>query len=87
MKGMNVDDVLDVMDDMRDVMDDQKEISEAMSRNYEIDVNDEELDQELDELDSQMRMEFDAKDLCVPNNKKAVSQKEIDEKKLEESLK
>jgi hypothetical protein len=89
MKGMNVDDVYDIMDDMRDVMDDQKEISEALTRNYEIDVNDEELDQELDELDSQMRMEFDAKDLCVPSGNKAkvVSQKEMDEKELESMLK
>lgn len=89
MKDMNVDDVYDVMDDMRDVMDDQKDISEALSRNYEIDVNDEELDEELDQLDSQMRLEFDAKDLCVPsgNKVKQVSQKEKDEKELESMLK
>ena len=85
---MNADDVYDIMDDMKDVQDDQKEISEALTRNYEIDVNDEELDQELDELDSEMRMEFDAKDLCVPNSnvKKVVSQKEKDEKELENML-
>jgi hypothetical protein len=89
MKGMNVDDVYDIMDDMHDIMDDQKEISEALTRNYEIDVNDEELDQELDELDAQMRMEFDAKDLCVPsgNKQKVVSQKEKHEKELESMLK
>jgi len=87
MKGMNVDNVYDIMDDMRDAMDDQKEISEALTRNYEIDVNDEELDQELDEIDAQMRMEFDAKDLCVPGavgKQKVVSQKEKDEKVKEE---
>lgn len=89
MKDMNVDDVYDIMDDMRDIMDDQKEISETLQRNYEIEVDDEELDQELDELDAQMRLEFDAKDLCVPNGnkQKVVSQKEKDEKDLESMLK
>lgn len=88
MKDINVDDVLDIMDDMRDVMDDQKEINEAMNRNYEIDINDEELDEELEELDGQMRMEFDAKDLCVPNanKEKVVSKKVLDEKQLESML-
>ena len=85
MKDINVDDVLDIMDDMRDVMDDQKEINEAMNRNYEIDINDEELDEELD---GQMRMEFDAKDLCVPNanKEKVVSKKVLYEKQLESML-
>jgi hypothetical protein len=89
MKDMNVDDVYDIMDDMKDVMDDQKDISEALQRNYEIEIDDEELDQELDELDAQMRMEFDAKDLCVPsgNKQKVVSQKEKDERELENILK
>lgn len=89
MKSMNVDDVYDIMDDMRDVMDDHKEISEALTRNYEVEVNDEELDQELEDLDAQMRLEFDAKDLCVPAGKqqKSVTQKEKDEKELENMLK
>ena len=94
MKDINVDDVLDIMDDMRDVMDDQKEINEAMNRNYEIDIllkekyENEELDEELEELDGQMRMEFDAKDLCVPNanKEKVVSKKVLDEKQLESML-
>jgi len=90
MKGMDVDNIMDVMDDMKDTMDDQKEISEALQRNYDIDVDDAELDEELDEIDAQMRMEFDAKDLCVPGGKQkqpAISQKEHDEKALENMLK
>jgi hypothetical protein len=41
---------------------------------------------ELDELDYQMKVELNAKDLTVPN-KRVVTQKENDEKELEDMLK
>jgi len=86
MQNMNADSVYDLMDDMKEMQEDQAEINEAFSRNYEIDVGDEELDAELDQLDYEMRVELDAKDLTVPN-KKVFSQKEKDEKELEEMMK
>jgi len=96
MKEMNVDTVGDMMDEMRDMMEDQQEINDTLARNYEIDIADDELDGgnffsklhklELEELDQQMRMDLNANDLMVPN-KRVLSQKEKDQKILEEQLK
>ena len=44
MKGMNPDEVYNLMDDMKDIQEDQNELNDAFTRNYEIDVADEELD-------------------------------------------
>jgi hypothetical protein len=94
MQEMNVDDIHNLMDDMKDIQEDQEEISDAMARNYDVDVCDSELDAginrfnllELDELDYQMKYEFNPQDLTVPN-KRVLSQKETDERELEDMLK
>jgi spermidine/putrescine-binding protein len=86
MKDMNVDNVYDLMDDMRDMQDAQNEFSEAFQRNYDVEIEDEELDAELDQLDYESKIELSGKELCVPN-KRILSQKENDEKELEELAK
>ena len=79
-----------------ELYEDQQEINDTLARNYEIDIADDELDGgnffsklhklELEELDQQMRMDLNANDLMVPN-KRVLSQKEKDQKILEEQLK
>lgn len=85
MGNMNIDSVSNLMDDMKEIQDDQAELNDAFNRNYDVDVADEELDAELDELDYAMKIELDASDLTVPN-KRIISQKEHDEKELENMM-
>jgi hypothetical protein len=83
MSEMNVDTIDDMVDEMREMKFMHEEFQEAMNRNYEIDVDDSELDDELEQLDYEMKIDLDAKQLCVPN-KRIVSQKEQDERELED---
>ena len=86
MKEMNADTMMDIAYDMKEMQDDMNEINEIFQESYKIDVDDTELDAELDELDFENQdKNFNMENLMAPN-KKVLSKKEQDEKKLEEEL-
>lgn len=86
MKEMNADDMFDIAMDMRDMKDEMDEMNEVFQETYRVDVEDDELDAELDELQfNDKDNNFDVDVLTAPN-KKILSKKEADEKKLEEDL-
>ncbi len=86
MKEMNADTMLDIAYDMKVMQEDMNEINEIFQESYKIDVDDTELDAELDELDFENQdKNFNMENLMAPN-KKVLSKKEQDEKKLEEEL-
>lgn len=86
MKKMNAEDMFDIAMDMKDMRDEMDEMNEVFQESYKVDVSDDELDAELDELNFENKdNNFDVDILTAPN-KKILSKKEADEKKLEEDL-
>lgn len=86
MKEMNSDTMFDIALDMREMKDDLEDMNNVFMDSYKVDVDEGELDAELDELDFENKdTNFNVDNLTAPN-KKVLSKKEIDEKKLEDEL-
>jgi hypothetical protein len=86
MKEMNAETMMDIAFDMKEMQDNMNEINEVFQESYKVDLDDADLDAELDELDFENQdKNFNMENLMAPN-KKVLSKKEQDEKKLEDEI-